>query len=57
MRKKSIMSDNLRNKIAEELGVQSTVANQGWRAVSSRDCGNLVKKAIEIANRNYQWPW
>lgn len=54
MRKKSIMSDNLRNKIAEELGVQSTVANQGWRAVSSRDCGNLVKKAIEIANRNYQ---
>jgi len=51
---KGIMSENLKEEIAKELGVYSTVKNQGWGAVSSRDCGNIVKKAIEIANRNYK---
>lgn len=51
---KGIMSENLKEEIAKELGVYSTVKNQGWGAVSSRDCGNIVKKAIEIANKNYK---
>jgi small acid-soluble spore protein F (minor alpha/beta-type SASP) len=51
---KGIMSENLREEIARELGVYNTVKNQGWGSVSSRNCGNMVKKAIEIANRNYQ---
>jgi small acid-soluble spore protein F (minor alpha/beta-type SASP) len=48
------MSENLKEEIAKELGVYNTVKSQGWGAVSSRDCGNIVKKAIEIANRNYK---
>jgi small acid-soluble spore protein F (minor alpha/beta-type SASP) len=50
--KKGIMSDSLKYEIANELGVYNTVKNEGWGSVSSRDCGNMVSKAIEIANRN-----
>ena len=51
---KGIMSEALKEEIAYELGVYNTVKNNGWGSVSSRDCGNMVKKAIEKANRNYQ---
>lgn len=51
-RKRSIMSEQLKYEIARELGVDQTVSSQGWGAVSSRDCGNMVRKAIEIAERN-----
>lgn len=54
MSKKSIMSEGLKEQIASELGIYNTVSNHGWGAVSSRNCGNMVKKAIELANKNYQ---
>ena len=51
-RKTSIISDNLKEEIAKELGVYETVKiDGGWQNVSSKDCGNIVTKAIEIANR------
>lgn len=52
MSKRSIMSDRLKSEIAKELGVYDTVKNEGWGGVSSRNCGNMVAKAIEIAERN-----
>ncbi len=52
--RKGIMSEALKYEIANELGVSDTVRNEGWGAVSSRNCGNMVAKAIEIASRNYQ---
>ena len=53
--KTNIISDKLREEIAKELGVYETVKRDGgWQNVSSRDCGNIVTKAIEIANRNVQ---
>jgi len=48
------MSEHLKEEIAKELGVYDIVRNDGWGAVTSRDCGNMVKKAIEMANRNAQ---
>lgn len=51
-KRKSIMSDQLKYEIARELGVDQVVSTQGWGAVSSRDCGNIVAKAIEIAERS-----
>jgi len=47
-----IMSENLKAEIAKELGVYDTVKNEGWGSVSSRDCGRIVQKAIEIAERS-----
>lgn len=51
---KNGMSENLKREIAQELGVSDIVKNEGWGSVSSRNCGNMVKKAIEIANRFYK---
>lgn len=51
-RRNSIMSEKLKAEIAKELGVYGTVESEGWGSVTSRDCGNMVKKAIEMANRN-----
>ena len=51
-RRKGIMSEHLKVEIAKELGVYNTVASEGWGSVSSRDCGNIVKKAIEMAEKN-----
>ena len=51
-RKTSIISDNLKEEIAKELGVYETVKRDGgWQNVSSKDCENIVTKAIEMANR------
>ncbi len=46
------MSENLKSEIAKELGVYDSVRNEGWGNVSSRDCGRMVQKAIEFAERS-----
>ena len=49
---KGIMSENLKEEIAKELGVYDQVKkDNGWGNVSSKTCGNIVSKAIAIANR------
>ena len=53
--KNSMISENLREEIAKELGVYEQVKQDGgWQNVSSKNCGNIVKKAIEIANRTVE---
>jgi len=52
MSRRGIMLEELKTEIAKELGVYDTVAREGWGSVTSRDCGNIVKKAIEMAERN-----
>ena len=55
-RNSKLISENLREEIAKELGVYEQVKKDGgsWAGVSSRDCGNIVTKAIEIANRSVE---
>lgn len=48
----SKMSETLKHQIAREMGVYDTVKNSGWGEVSSRDCGHMISKAIEIAERS-----
>ena len=53
--KTNIMSENLKEEIARELGVYEQVKQDGgWENVSSKTCGNIVSKAIEIANRSVE---
>jgi small acid-soluble spore protein F (minor alpha/beta-type SASP) len=52
--RKGMMSEQLKAGIAKELGVYETVKSEGWGAVSARDCGNMVKKAIEIAEKSVE---
>jgi len=55
-RQKGIMSESLKAEIAKELGVYNTVSSEGWGSVSSRDCGNIVKTAIMMAERSVNKP-
>ena len=50
----SFMSEQLREELAKEIGVYDIVKNEGWGAVPSRDCGNLVTAAIRYAEKAYE---
>lgn len=49
MARRGLMSEALKWELAKELGVDQVVAQTGWGEVSSRNCGNLVRLAIEHA--------
>jgi len=48
-RRKGVMSDQLKEEIAKELGFYDVVQKEGWGGIRARDAGNMVKRAIEIA--------
>ncbi|WP_082235832.1 small, acid-soluble spore protein, alpha/beta type [Halobacillus massiliensis] len=48
-RRRSIMSDSLKEEIAKELGFYDTVQKEGWGGITTRDAGNMVKRAIQMA--------
>lgn len=50
--RKGIMSEQLKVELAKELGFYDVVQNEGWGGIKARDAGNMVKRAIEIAQRN-----
>ncbi len=43
------MSDRLKWELAQELGVADVVSREGWGGVSARNCGNLVRLAVQRA--------
>lgn len=48
-RRRGIMSDKLKEELAKELGFYDVVQKEGWGGIRARDAGNMVKRAIEIA--------
>lgn len=53
-RRKGVMSEQLKYELASELGVADIVQREGFGGVTSRDCGNLVRLAIERASGSAQ---
>ena len=51
-RKSCIMSEQLKEEIAKELGFYDVVEREGWGGIKARDAGNMVKRAIEMAERS-----
>ena len=49
--RKGIMSEQLKVELAKELGFYDVVQSEGWGGIKARDAGNMVKRAIEIAQR------
>lgn len=43
------MSNQLKEEIAKELGFYETVQKEGWGGIRARDAGNMVKRAVEMA--------
>lgn len=48
-RRRGIMSNELKEEIAKELGFYDTVKDEGWGGIKARDAGNMVKRAVEMA--------
>lgn len=49
MPRRKVMSEDFKIELAKELGFYDTVKQEGWGGIKSRDAGNMVKRAIEMA--------
>ena len=52
MARKKLMSQQLKEEIAKELGFYDVVQKEGWGGIRARDAGNLVKRAVEMAQES-----
>ncbi|MBP2002697.1 small acid-soluble spore protein F (minor alpha/beta-type SASP) [Paenibacillus shirakamiensis] len=50
-RRRSVMSEELKYELAKDLGFYDTVQKEGWGGIKAKDAGNMVKRAIEMAER------
>lgn len=48
-RRRSVMSEQLKTELAKELGFYDTVQKEGWGGIKAKDAGNMVKRAIQMA--------
>jgi Small, acid-soluble spore proteins, alpha/beta type. len=48
-RRRSVMSEGLKTELAKELGFYDTVQKEGWGGIKAKDAGNMVKRAIQLA--------
>ncbi|KOP70367.1 protein sspF [Cytobacillus solani] len=46
------MSEGFKEELAKELGFYDTVQKEGWGGITARDAGNMVKRAVEIAQQS-----
>jgi small acid-soluble spore protein F (minor alpha/beta-type SASP) len=45
------MSEHFKEELAKELGFYDTVQQDGWGGITSKDAGNMVKRAVQIAQK------
>jgi small acid-soluble spore protein F (minor alpha/beta-type SASP) len=50
-RRRGIMSNTFKEELAKELGFYDVVQKEGWGGIRARDAGNMVKRAIELAEQ------
>ncbi len=46
-----MMSEGFKEELAKELGFYDVVQKEGWGGIKAKDAGNMVKRAIEIAQQ------
>lgn len=46
------MSEGFKEELAKELGFYDVVQKEGWGSIKARDAGNMVKRAVEIAQQS-----
>jgi small acid-soluble spore protein F (minor alpha/beta-type SASP) len=50
-RRRGVMSEEFKEELAKELGFYDVVQKEGWGGIRARDAGNMVKRAIELAEQ------
>ncbi|HBI03139.1 MAG TPA: protein sspF [Paenibacillaceae bacterium] len=51
-RRRGIMSEEFKMELAKDLGFYDTVQKEGWGGITTRDAGNMVKRAIQLAEES-----
>jgi len=47
-RRRGVMSEQLKNELARNLGFYETVQREGWSGIRAKDAGNMVKLAVRM---------
>lgn len=50
-KRRGIMSEELKDELAKDLGFYDTVQKEGWGGIRAKDAGNMVKRALQIAEQ------
>ncbi|MDF2926283.1 MAG: protein sspF [Paenibacillaceae bacterium] len=50
-RRRGVMSETLKYELAKDLGFYNKVQQEGWGGITTKDAGNMVKRAIQIAEQ------
>lgn len=50
-RRRGVMSDELKYELAKDLGFYNKVQQEGWGGITTKDAGNMVKRAIQMAEQ------
>lgn len=50
-RRRGVMSEALKYELAKDLGILDTVQSEGWGGIKAKDAGNMVKRAIQLAEQ------
>ncbi len=50
--RRGIMDEQFKTELAKELGFYNKVEQEGWGAITTKDAGNMVKRAIQIAQQS-----
>ncbi|NMF00085.1 small, acid-soluble spore protein, alpha/beta type [Aneurinibacillus aneurinilyticus] len=51
-RRRGVMSEQFKYELAKDLGFHETVQREGWGGITTRDAGNMVKRAIQLAEES-----
>jgi small acid-soluble spore protein F (minor alpha/beta-type SASP) len=51
MARRGVMSEAFKVELAKELGFYDVVQREGWGGIKARDAGNMVKRAIQLAEK------
>jgi small acid-soluble spore protein F (minor alpha/beta-type SASP) len=54
--RRGVMDEQFKTELAKELGFYNKVEQEGWGAITTKDAGNMVKRAIQIAQQSLQEP-
>lgn len=50
-RRRGVMSEGLKVELAKDLGFYDTIQQEGWGGIKAKDAGNMVKRAIQLAEQ------
>ncbi|PLR80261.1 protein sspF [Bacillus canaveralius] len=50
-RRRGIMSEGFKEELAKDLGFYDVVQRDGWGGIRAKDAGNMVKRAVELAQQ------